>query len=182
MHRPLRPYVLTLAALLLPPCAWAHSAHDHGKAAISAKKKEQTAWGIAADVHQAGRTIQIRMDDSMRFSPDRIELRQGDTVRLVLVNRGRALHELVLGTAQELKAHAERMKKSPHMAHDQAHMAHVLPGKRVEMVWTFNRPGEFEFACLIPGHFEAGMVGSIQVVASSPTPAKILPPASQHVH
>lgn len=181
MRPTLRPYVLTLAALLLQPCAWAHAAHDHGPAA-SLAKKEQKAWGIAADAQQAGRTIQIRMDDSMRFSPDRIELRQGETVRLVLVNSGRALHELVLGTTQELKAHAERMKNSPHMAHDQAHMVHVQPGKRGEMVWTFNRPGEFEFACLIPGHFEAGMVGSLRVVASGPVPAKTLAPASKHVH
>jgi len=53
-------------------------------------------------------------------------------------------------------------------------MAHVAPGKTGEIVWTFNRAGEFDFACLIPGHYDAGMVGKIKVV-----PAPNPPGASQ---
>ena len=55
------------------------------------------------------------------------------------------------------------MRKFPGMEHDAPHMAHVAAGKRGSIVWRFNRPGEFDFACLIPGHFEAGMRGTINV-------------------
>ena len=74
------------------------------------------------------------------------------------------MHEFVLGTRKELEEHAELMKKFPDMEHDEPYMAHVAPGKTAEMIWHFNRVGEFEFACLLPGHFEAGMVGKIRVV------------------
>jgi uncharacterized cupredoxin-like copper-binding protein len=73
------------------------------------------------------------------------------------------MHEIVIGTSAELVQHAEMMKKFPTMEHDEPYMAHVPPGQRGDIVWTFNRPGNFEFACLIAGHFEAGMRGTIRV-------------------
>jgi uncharacterized cupredoxin-like copper-binding protein len=103
------------------------------------------------------------MTDNMRFAPKAIQVKLGETVRLVAVNAGKVLHELVIGTPQELKAHAEMMKKHPGMEHDEPYMAHVNPGQKGTIVWTFNRAGSFEFACLIPGHFEAGMIGRITV-------------------
>jgi uncharacterized cupredoxin-like copper-binding protein len=75
------------------------------------------------------------------------------------------MHEIVIGTRAELEAHAEMMKKHPNMEHDEPYMAHVSPGQRGDIVWTFNRAGDFEFACLLPGHFEAGMRGTIRVRA-----------------
>ncbi len=125
--------------------------------------KEQKAWGIAGETRDVQRTITIRMTDAMRFEPSRITVREGETVRLRAVNRGRVLHEIVLGTPQELRAHAELMKKHPGMEHDEPYMAHVAAGQRGDIVWTFNRTGTFDFACLIPGHFDAGMVGQIVV-------------------
>ena len=125
--------------------------------------KEQKAWGIAGETRDDQRTITIRMTDAMRFEPSRITVREGETVRLRAVNRGRVLHEIVLGTPQELRAHAELMKKHPGMEHDEPYMAHVAAGRRGDIVWTFNRTGTFDFACLIPGHFDAGMVGQIVV-------------------
>jgi uncharacterized cupredoxin-like copper-binding protein len=91
---------------------------------------------------------------------------EGDTLRLRAVNAGRVMHEIVIGTPEELMAHAELMKKHPGMEHDEPYMAHVSPGKRGDIVWTFNRAGDFEFACLIPGHFEAGMRGTVRVRAA----------------
>ena len=99
----------------------------------------------------------------MRFTPDAIEVMQGETVRFVLLNKGRLLHEMVIGTRAALDEHAEAMRKFPGMEHAEAYMAHVPPGKPGEIVWRFNRAGEFDFACLIPGHYEAGMRGSIVV-------------------
>ena len=103
------------------------------------------------------------MGDNMSFTPADIALKRGETVRFVVHNSGQVLHEMVLGTPQALKAHAAMMKKFPEMEHADANMAHVKPGKTGEIVWQFTRPGEFQFACLQPGHFEAGMVGKVTV-------------------
>lgn len=155
---------LALALASAPPGARAHAdaAHDAPRAAAS---KEQMPWGIAGDARAAKRRIEIRMLDTMRFVPDRIEVREGETVRLVLRNSGKILHELVLGTKPTLEEHAALMMKFPDMEHDEPYMAHVAPGRRGEIVWTFNRAGEFDFACLIAGHYQAGMVGKVRVVS-----------------
>jgi uncharacterized cupredoxin-like copper-binding protein len=125
--------------------------------------KEQKDWGIAGEARDARRTITVTMTDNMRFTPGRIEVRQGETVRLRVRNAGKILHELVIGTPQELAAHAEQMRKHPGMEHDEPYMVHVEPGRSGEIIWTFNRAGEFEFACLIAGHFQAGMKGTLIV-------------------
>ena len=154
---------LLLAALLANPLvALAHSDTPHST--DSPVRMEQKDWGIAGDPKAVARTIEIRMSDQMRFTPALIEVREGQTVRLVHRNGGKQLHEFVLGTKRELEDHAALMLKFPNMEHDEPYMTHVGAGKRRDMVWNFNRAGEFEFACLIPGHYQAGMVGKIRVM------------------
>lgn len=126
----------------------------------------QKPWGIAGQATAVTRTITIRMKDTMRFTPARIEVKEGETVRLTLRNTGKVQHELVLGTPQELAEHAAQMQKQPGMEHDEPHMVHVAPGKTGNLIWTFNRAGEFAFACLIDGHYQTGMKGTIRVLAS----------------
>ncbi|WP_018987894.1 cupredoxin domain-containing protein [Aromatoleum toluclasticum] len=155
--------LLAAAAATLPLVASAHGTATHEAKIDDSVMREQQDWGVAGLRREAVRTITIRMDDRMRFTPERIEVREGETVRLVARNDGTTLHELVLGTRKTLVEHAELMKKFPDMEHDAPWMAHVPPGGTVEIVWTFNRPGPFEFACLIAGHFDAGMVGTIDV-------------------
>ncbi len=160
--------VLLSAGLLALPMAHAHApaahqAHHAQTEASAPVAAEQKDWGIAGDPKKVQRTIEIRMTDNMRFAPQQLTIRRGETVRLVAVNAGKTLHEIVIGTPQELKAHAEMMKKHPGMEHDEPYMAHVNAGQKGAIVWTFNRAGTFEFACLIPGHFEAGMIGRITV-------------------
>lgn len=159
--------MMTLASasgLALAPVA----AHAHGMPHAQAAEavKEQKPWGIAGEARDVKRTIVVTMNDRMRFVPDRIEVREGETVRLLVRNAGKVLHELVIGTGEELKTHAALMRQFPNMEHDEPYMAHVGAGKAAPLVWNFNRAGEFQFACLIPGHFEAGMVGTIRVVAA----------------
>lgn len=144
--------------------AIAHVEQGHAKKA-GPVKMEQKPWGIAGETRKAVRTIEVKMTDDMRFTPDLIQVRQGETIRLVHLNNGQVMHEFVLGTKKELDEHAALMKKFPNMEHDEPYMAHVAPGKTGEIVWTFNRVGEFDFACLLPGHYEAGMVGKIEVIA-----------------
>ena len=150
--------------LTLARAASAHTDKPHAKTA-GAVKKEQKDWGIASDATAVTRTIEIRMADTMRFTPDLIDVREGETVRLRHKNNGKIMHEFVLGTKKELDEHAALMVKFPTMEHDEPYMAHVAAGKTGEIVWTFNRAGSFDFACLIPGHYQAGMVGKIRVAA-----------------
>lgn len=142
--------------------ARAHVGADHPKKP-GPVVKEQKDWGIAGDAKAARRTIEVGMGDNMRFTPDRIEVRQGETLRFRVQNSGKQMHEFVIGTKAENAKHAEMMIKHPNMEHDEPYMAHVSPGKTGEIVWTFNRAGTFEFACLIAGHYAAGMVGTIVV-------------------
>lgn len=162
----MKQYLLAAAALALVAPALAHDDAHHR--AGSPRKKEQQAWGVAGDAKAIKRTIEVTMGDNMRFTPDRIEVRQGEVVKLVLKNRGQLLHEFVLGTQQELDEHAALMLKFPNMEHDEPYMAHVLPGMTGEMIWNFNRPGQFKFGCLVAGHYQAGMVGKITVAAAAP--------------
>ena len=154
--------LLTAALLGLSLGASAHEDHAKKKT-TTAVKKEQKDWGIAGDAKAANRTIEITMLDTMRFSPDKIEVKQGETVRIVVKNSGKMMHEMVLGTKKVLEEHAALMVKFPNMEHEEPYMTHVGPGKTGEIVWTFNRPGDFDFACLIAGHYQAGMVGKIKV-------------------
>ncbi len=157
----------TLIALLVSVAsalALAHGDEGHAKPA-GPVKKEQKDWGIAGDAKAVKRTITLAMSDTMRFTPDKIDVKQGETVKIVLKNTGAVTHELVIGTKKELDEHAALMLKFPTMEHEEPYMAHVAPGKTGEIIWTFNRPGNFDFACLIAGHYQAGMVGKIAVVA-----------------
>jgi uncharacterized cupredoxin-like copper-binding protein len=156
--------VFAVACLALAGAAYAHGDESHAKARkFDASKVEDTAFGREGNPAKASRTIRVDMADTMRFSPAEITVKRGETVKLVATNKGQVLHEMVLGTTEELKKHAEMMKKFPGMEHDEPHMTHVKPGKSGEIVWQFTQPGEFQFACLLPGHYEAGMVGKVTV-------------------
>lgn len=150
--------LLSLGLLALPMVhAHAPSAHKNNQAKSSAPA-EQTDWGIAGDPKKVQRTIEVNMTDNMRFTPDTIQVKLGETVRLVAVNAGKVLHEIVIGSAAELQEHAEMMKKHPGMEHDEPYMAHVDPGQKGDIVWTSNRAGTFEFTCFTPGHFDAVII------------------------
>jgi uncharacterized cupredoxin-like copper-binding protein len=156
----------TLSILSLAIAVVSGLAHAHGGAKpepATPAVKEQKPWGIAGDAAAVERTVTISMADAMRFMPDSIQVNRGETVRFVLRNDGRMLHEMVIGTRAALDEHAELMKKFPDMEHDEAYMTHVGPGQQGEIVWRFNRAGKFDFACLIPGHYQAGMRGRIVV-------------------
>jgi uncharacterized cupredoxin-like copper-binding protein len=156
--------VALVLALAAPALALGHGDAAH-KGARKSQPMVETEFGRTGDPKKATRTVRVDMSDRMRFTPDAIEVKQGDTVRFIVKNSGRTMHEMVIGTMKELKDHAEVMKKHPDMEHDEPFMAHVPPGKTEEIVWQFTKPGEFHYGCLVPGHFEAGMVGRIKVVS-----------------
>lgn len=109
------------------------------------------------------RTMDIVMSDAMRYTPASIKVKRGETIRFRVKNSGQIKHEMVLGSLAELKEHAKIMTKFPEMEHDDPNAISVEPGKTGELVWRFTKAGKFDFACLVPGHFEAGMQGKIAV-------------------
>jgi uncharacterized cupredoxin-like copper-binding protein len=119
------------------------------------------AAGRPGDPAKVDRTVDIGMDDTMRYNPDRIDVKAGETVRFFIKNNGKTDHEMVIGTLEELKEHAEMMRKMPSMQHAEPNMIRLAPGQRGGIVWQFDKAGTVNFACLIPGHMEAGMVGKI---------------------
>ena len=140
-----------------------HNAGAHGAHGAMIMPAEQKAWGIAGDPNKVDRVLTIQMTDNMRFMPNQLTIKKGETIRFEVKNTGAVMHEMVIGTKQELDQHAAMMKKHPNMEHDEAYMAHVGPGEKGAIVWHFNREGEFDFACLVAGHYDAGMRGKIRV-------------------
>lgn len=152
-----------IAACALLTSASATFAHGNISHASGPAIKEQKTWGIAGDAQHALRTITLNMTDDMRFAPEHFNVKKGETVRLRVVNQGRVMHEMVLGTKATLDEHAQMMLRYPGMEHAEPYMAHVAPGKAEDLVWSFNRAGSFDFACLITGHYQAGMTGRFTV-------------------
>ena len=155
----IRSILIAVPGLLLTMAAMAAGGHEgghgggHGEAAIGKP-------GVNSKVT---RTINIDMKDDMRFHASNFKVKQGETVRFVAKNSGLIKHEMVLGTPKELKEHAEAMKKNPEMEHADANMVTVAPGKSGEIIWQFTSAGKVDFACLQPGHFDAGMKGLVNV-------------------
>ena len=124
---------------------------------------DSDAIGKPGKATNAKRTVKVEMLDTMRFNPQSITVKQGETIKFVVKNSGKVKHEMVLGTEKELKEHAEVMKKNPEMEHDDANQITVQPGKSGEIIWQFTKMGKVNFACLQPGHYDAGMAGTVTV-------------------
>jgi uncharacterized cupredoxin-like copper-binding protein len=156
------------AVLTTALAAFAHSAHSHDDAKHEKKasrpiSNDEKPFGREGDPRRMSRAINIDMNDQMRFTPSEVTVRQGETIRFRVKNSGKQMHEMVLGTMKDLREHADMMKKHPGMEHDEPFMAHVAPGKTETLLWHFTKAGEFHYGCLVPGHFEAGMIGKVRV-------------------
>jgi uncharacterized cupredoxin-like copper-binding protein len=154
------PTIALAATLLFAAVASAAPGHKPGEA------HDHRAYGEPGDPRKPARIVQVTMreaDGRMIFAPDRIAVRRGEQIRFRLRNQGALDHEIVVATLAENLAHAKEMEKFPEMEHDDPNAKRLKPGTSAEIVWRFTRAGEFDFSCLIPGHREAGMFGSITV-------------------
>ena len=151
--------VLALMTMALSSSDFAGGNHAGGHG----HDDEETAIGKPGVAARVNRSITIEMNDSMRYTPADIQVKQGETIRFVVKNVGKVKHELSLGTQQELLEHLEQMKKFPDMEHDEPNNITLAPGKQGEIIWQFTKAGIVNFACLMPGHYEAGMKGAIKV-------------------
>ena len=153
--------LITLPALLLSLSAMASGMHGGGHG--SDANEADNAVGKPGVAAKVTRTINIDMADNMRFKADLINAKAGETIRFVVKNSGAIKHEMVLGTEKDLKAHYEVMKKHPEMEHAEPNMVTLAPGKTGEIIWQFTKAGKVDFACLQPGHYDAGMKGVVNV-------------------
>ena len=152
-----------------------HSEHQHDDGVNKAGKP-----GVAANVV---RTIHITMSDKYRFTPNSFKVKQGETIRFVVKNAGKNKHEMVIGSVEDIKAHNALMKRFPGMEHDEPNMVDLESGEKGEIIWQFTEVGQFQFACLVTGHFEAGMKGVINVVkAQVKTKSKSQTPDDHSTH
>lgn len=119
--------------------------------------------GKAGRPQDVTREVVIEMKDSMNFSPSSLAVKQNETIKIIVRNTGKLRHELSLGTQKDLLEHLEMMKRFPMMEHDEPNSVTLEAGKQSQIIWKFSKAGVVDFACLIPGHFEAGMKGKFQV-------------------
>lgn len=148
------------ASLTFTGAAWSAGSHAGGHG-------DEMAIGKAGDAKKVKRTVNITMretdDGKMLFEPRVLQVRKGETIRLKFLNKGEGDHEFVMDTQEAVMEHKVLMEKFPEMEHADPNSVRLAPGARGEIVWTFANDGEFKFACLIPGHYEAGMHGAITV-------------------
>lgn len=165
--------ILVLAAIPALALALGDNAGNHGMddhqmpqghdMAGMLKDKHTMVAGTLGDSAKASRTIEVTMDDNMRFSPSNIRVSKGETVRFFLKNQGRIKHEMVIGTEDEFDVHGAMMRQMPDMSHIEPNVASLSPGQSGALVWKFTQSGTVDFACLRPGHREAGMAGKVTV-------------------
>ena len=161
--RPLARLCALAVCVALAP-ALAHEPNEH--------KVQASGFGQPAAAAKVTRTVMVTMLDSMRFDPASLRVQRGETLRLRIHNAGKLEHEFVLGTAADIEEHAEMMRRMPEMRHTDASAVRVAPGASADIVWQFSQDGRFVFACLLPGHREAGMQGLVQVSAPATASAK----------
>lgn len=163
----------SLIALSLMSAA-AFAAGEHGGGHETKNTPAAMAGKMAGEPHSANvgragvaakvtRTIGVSMDDTMRFTPDEISVKTGETIRFFVKNSGQMPHEMVIGSVAELKEHAEMMRSMPSMQHAESNMITLKSGQRGGLIWEFDQPGTVDIACLVPGHMEAGMVAKVKV-------------------
>lgn len=139
--------------------ASAHGDHEHGREIFAAGEPGDPARPAKA----VAVTLEEKPDGTMVISPARLDVALGDQVRFEVKNAGRVTHEFMLDSIAQNARHKLAMQKNPEMEHDDPNGKTLDPGSSTQILWRFSKPGSFEFACLIPGHYEAGMHGIVTV-------------------
>lgn len=172
----------SLITLPLAPVAFAAGEHGGGHG-----HGQPTDIGEPGEASAVDRTVEIVMNDNY-YEPENVEVSEGETVRFVVKNEGGFLHEFNIGTAAMHIEHQEEMAtmmehgmltptgvdqermKMDHgpngmsgHVHDDPNSLLLEPGQSAELIWTFTTDADLEFACNVPGHYESGMMGEIDI-------------------
>lgn len=121
------------------------------------------ALGEPADASQADRTIHIVGNDQLQFDPETVDVQVGETIAFEIENTGSVDHEFVLGSADYQEEHEEEMQSGEMEMGHEPNELEVPAGETATLAWHFTGAGTTEFGCHEPGHFPAGMVGTITV-------------------
>jgi uncharacterized cupredoxin-like copper-binding protein len=166
MYRSLTPATLFFCFIAIAPAAAGPGGAGHGHNTQHGHDMESFSAGQPGDPKKPARIIQVIMregDGKMMFVPNKVEIKKGEQIKFELRNNGELEHEFVLASHEENLKHAEAMKKNPDMEHADPNAKRLPPKGSADMVWKFTKAGQFEFACLIPGHSESGMIGTVIV-------------------
>jgi uncharacterized cupredoxin-like copper-binding protein len=158
-------YANCLLAMLVP-CSFAIAFTSNSFDASAHEDHGHFSAGEPGSPKRPARTIKVSMSEEgkrMFFEPAVVEVRVGEQIRFVIYNEGTWDHEFMLATKSENRKHAALMKKFPDMEHADPNAVRLSPFSSGEIIWKFTKPGEFEYACLIPGHLESGMHGEVIV-------------------
>ena len=150
--------LLMLLCLPLTVAAGSTGHHDHQHEARSGGY-----FGHPGKADAVNRTVALNAGDDMRFQPGKLAVKAGETIRFVVRNTGKVRHEFMLGGAAEQAEHAKMMQQMPGMVHEEPNALTLEPGQEKKLIWRFTEPGDVEFACHVPGHYEAGMKGAVSI-------------------
>jgi uncharacterized cupredoxin-like copper-binding protein len=157
---------LILAALLGAACLALPSLACISVDASAHEGHEQFAAGEPGDPKKPFRVVKVAMAEDgkkLLFKPAMVEVRRGEQIRFEIFNEGTEDHEFMLATEAANRKHAELMKRFPDMQHEDPNAVRLSPFASGSILWKFTTAGTFEYACLIPGHREAGMYGTVTV-------------------
>jgi uncharacterized cupredoxin-like copper-binding protein len=156
---------IALASAVIGGAALVQTAVLHERA-IAHSDGHAFAAGEPGDPKKPFRVVELTMADgpgTMTYTPNKIEVRRGEQIKFMLKNTGDLAHEFLLDSFANNAKHKIQMEKNPEMEHDEPNGARVESKKAAEILWRFSKAGTFEFACLIPGHYETGMKGTVVV-------------------
>jgi len=129
--------------------------HEHGMGSMT---------GTPGKPESVSRTINVTADDSMRFTHEPLNIKNGETIKFVVTNKGAIAHEFSIATKDEHMEHGEMMMDNPTMHHAPGgNVISIKPGETEELIWSFENAWQIEAACNIPGHYDAGMHSSVTI-------------------
>jgi uncharacterized cupredoxin-like copper-binding protein len=160
--------------LVLAGCSTASlspSMHDmgdgHSDMPMTSDGHGEFAWGEPAEASDADRVVEISMLDELRFDPDAVEVAVGETVTFRVTNDGRIVHDFTLCDEHMQEEHdAEMAEGMPDMGHDEPNVLTLEAGQSGELTWRFTAPASILYGCPVPGHYDAGMVGTVAITGS----------------
>jgi uncharacterized cupredoxin-like copper-binding protein len=161
MRRALIFSLITFLLVVLPSKALAGIPNETMDTAV--QERADSFWfGHRGRMSEVARTVTVVMQGS-QFVPATIDIKRGETIRFLIINRDPIAHEFVLGDAAEQAAHEKEMASMPGMSMTDPNGVTAAAGKTATLIWTFTQVGKLQYACHLPGHYENGMFGQLNI-------------------
>lgn len=155
--------VVTLSFLLAACGGGGHDSHSDPSGHAGGSQHEGEVPGSPASASEADRRVEVVASDDLSFDPALIEVDPGDVVTFVVRNEGRTEHEFVLGDADYQTMHEEEMRGSDGHSEGTENAVTVAPGSTATLTWRFSETGDVLYGCHVAGHYDGGMVGTVEV-------------------